>query len=313
MVSSIVVQYTELLRSSSHDLWVRLRELLKGQGLDPARTTVVDLLQGGLDHEDGRVISDDDRVYTFRLRYDQTAEHGARSARLEDWTDVTGSWETGSLATRTAGAFAWKSAARTGGWHPSAVPEPSPAGYTRCVHVTADPADAYRRAMRLCALMEHRGEEAELLTHLESVGEVRRMAAALPNARFVHRPYPGAPPSCGAGGCEPDVPAMDDRALEAHLPLEMSARFPRGTAEDRVIEALGDDGNAVFLVWPGRWPDRPEHGLRGFVHDAVQVAFRGDHSDPAWPSGRHAVHVHVSEESGRRGVEYLTARADVHP
>ncbi|MFD6347077.1 hypothetical protein ACFWF9_20455, partial [Streptomyces roseolus] len=103
------------------------------------------------------------------------------------------------------------------------------AGYTRCVHVTADAADAYRQAVRLCALMERRGDEAELLTHLESVDEVRRMAAALPNSRFVHRPYPGARPSCGAGGCEPDVPVMDDRELEAHLPLEMSARFAPGT------------------------------------------------------------------------------------
>ncbi|MGW0828355.1 hypothetical protein [Streptomyces sp. NPDC002845] len=109
MVSRIVVQYTELLRSSSFDLWVRLREILTEQGLDPARTTVVDLLQEGPDHEDGQIISDDDRVYRFRLFYDQAAEHGARNARLSDWTDITGSWENGSLATRTAGAFAWKS------------------------------------------------------------------------------------------------------------------------------------------------------------------------------------------------------------
>ncbi|MGW8597614.1 hypothetical protein ACWGLB_01625 [Streptomyces sp. NPDC055893] len=187
------------------------------------------------------------------------------------------------------------------------------AGYTHCVHVTADAADAYRQAMRLCALMEHRGEEAELLTHLESVDEVRRMATALPNSRFVHHPYPGVRPSCGAGGCEPDVPVMDDRELEAHLPLEMSARFAPGTTEDRVIAALGDNGNAVFLVWPGRWPDRPEHGLHSFRHDAVQVAFHGEHSDPALPSGRHAVHVHVSKESSHRGVEYLTAQAGVRP
>ncbi|WP_302832158.1 hypothetical protein [Streptomyces sp. GbtcB7] len=44
MVSSIVVQYTDLLRTSQYDLWRRLRELLKGQGLDPDRAVVVDLL-----------------------------------------------------------------------------------------------------------------------------------------------------------------------------------------------------------------------------------------------------------------------------
>jgi hypothetical protein len=102
--------------------------------------------------------------------------------------------------------------------------------------------------MRLCALMGHHGEEAELLTHLDSVDEVRRTAAALPNSRIVHRPYPGARLSCGAGAgdcdcdCEPDALSMDDRGLEAHLPLEMSARLAPGTAEDRVIFVAGGHG-----------------------------------------------------------------------
>ncbi|MFF2406627.1 hypothetical protein [Streptomyces sp. NPDC058092] len=109
MVSSIVVQYTELLRTSSYDFWDRLRELLMAQGLDPDGTVVVDLLQGGLDHEDGRVISYEGRVYRFTLFYDQAAEHGARSATLENWTDITDSWQNGSLAIRTADAFTWKS------------------------------------------------------------------------------------------------------------------------------------------------------------------------------------------------------------
>ncbi|MFI1430901.1 hypothetical protein [Streptomyces lydicus] len=109
MVSSIVVQYTELLRTSEHALWSRLRELLKAQGLDPDRTIVVDLLQEGPDHEDGQVISEDGRVYRFTLFYDQGAEHGARSASLDSWTDITDAWRFGSLVTRTADAFAWMS------------------------------------------------------------------------------------------------------------------------------------------------------------------------------------------------------------
>ncbi|MFF3493501.1 hypothetical protein ACFYWS_19330 [Streptomyces sp. NPDC002795] len=109
MVSSIVVQYTDLLRTSDYDLWSRLRVLLKDQGLDPDRTIVVDLLQEGPDHEDGQVISADHRVYRFTLFYDQAAEHGARSAYIKGWTDITDSWQIGSLATRTADAFAWMS------------------------------------------------------------------------------------------------------------------------------------------------------------------------------------------------------------
>ncbi|GGW45567.1 hypothetical protein CP966_19865 [Streptomyces galilaeus] len=109
MVSSIVVQYTDLLRTSDYDLWSRLRTLLEGRGLDPDRTVVVDLLQEGPDHEDGRVISEDGRVYRFTLFYAQAAEHGARNAYLDGWTDITDSWRIGSLANRTADAFAWMS------------------------------------------------------------------------------------------------------------------------------------------------------------------------------------------------------------
>lgn len=109
MVSSIVVQYTDLLRTSDYALWSRLRELLKGQGLDPDRTIVVDLLQEGPDHKDGQVISEDGRVYRFPLFHDQAAERGARSAYLHGWADITDSWQIGSLATRTADAFAWRS------------------------------------------------------------------------------------------------------------------------------------------------------------------------------------------------------------
>jgi hypothetical protein len=107
MVSSIVVQYTDLLRTSEYDLWRRLRELLKGQGLDPDRTVVVDLLQEGPDHEDGQVISADGRVFEFSLFYDQASEDCAQSAVLHGWTDITDRWRTGSRAALTAGAFAW--------------------------------------------------------------------------------------------------------------------------------------------------------------------------------------------------------------
>ncbi|WP_371645695.1 hypothetical protein [Streptomyces mirabilis] len=108
MVSSIVVQCTDLLRTSEYDLWERLREVLRGQGLDPDRTVVIDLLPEGPDHEDGQVISDDGRVFKFSLFYDRASEDGARSASLHGWTDITDRWRTGSRATLTAGAFAWK-------------------------------------------------------------------------------------------------------------------------------------------------------------------------------------------------------------
>ncbi|WP_030277074.1 hypothetical protein [Streptomyces sp. NRRL B-24484] len=109
MASSIFVQYTKLPRTSPIDLWARLRELLRAQGLDPDVTIVVDLLQESLSHEEDQVISDEGSVYRFNLVYDQLAEDGARSAYLHKWTDITESWQTSALARRTADAFTWKS------------------------------------------------------------------------------------------------------------------------------------------------------------------------------------------------------------
>lgn len=109
VMADIVVQYTELLRTSSYDLWVRLRELLKIQGIDPNGTVMVELFQGGPDHEDGQLISAQGRVYSFTLFYDQAVEDGALSAELRNWTDITESWRLGLLAARTAEAFAWQS------------------------------------------------------------------------------------------------------------------------------------------------------------------------------------------------------------
>ncbi|MFE3500992.1 hypothetical protein ACFXPX_22545 [Kitasatospora sp. NPDC059146] len=109
MTTGIVVQYTGLLRNSDHDLWVRLRELLRGQGLDPEGTVVVDLLQESLGSEEGQVISAEGRVYRFSLTFDPEREDGVRDARLGRWRDVTDSWRDGALARRTEFAFAWKS------------------------------------------------------------------------------------------------------------------------------------------------------------------------------------------------------------
>ncbi|WUD70701.1 hypothetical protein OG937_02895 [Streptomyces sp. NBC_00510] len=63
-------------------------------------------MQQGPDHEDGEVISDDGKVYRSTLFYDREAAHGARTASLRNWTDVTDSRQIGFLGNRTAGALA---------------------------------------------------------------------------------------------------------------------------------------------------------------------------------------------------------------
>ncbi|MEY9892107.1 hypothetical protein ABIA31_005782 [Catenulispora sp. MAP5-51] len=101
------VEYTHLLRTSSFDLWQRLRVLLGEQGLDPATTVVVDLFPDGGDREFGQVISEDGRVYRFDLCYDRGRPQSVRNAALERWTDITESWQTEPLRNQTADAFTW--------------------------------------------------------------------------------------------------------------------------------------------------------------------------------------------------------------
>ncbi|MBR7835562.1 hypothetical protein KDL01_19960 [Actinospica durhamensis] len=101
------IQYTHLLRESPLDLWRRLRELLAGQGLDPDATVVVDLFPDGADQEYGQVLTDEGRVYRFDLRYDREHPRSVRSATLERWTDITESWQTEPLGSRTAEALIW--------------------------------------------------------------------------------------------------------------------------------------------------------------------------------------------------------------
>lgn len=107
MAQAVHVLYTDLLRSSSFDLWQRLRELLEEQGLEPAATVVVDLFPDDSDREFGQIITDEGRVYRFDLCYNRADPHGARTATLQSWTDITESWQTEPLRNRTADAFIW--------------------------------------------------------------------------------------------------------------------------------------------------------------------------------------------------------------
>ncbi|MFJ6784406.1 hypothetical protein [Streptomyces yangpuensis] len=99
--------YTHLLRTSSFDLWVRLRNLLRERGLDPASTVLVNLFPDGGDHEFGRAIAEDGRVYRFDLFYDRDSPQGARKATIRSWTDITDTWQAEPLHDEIAQAFIW--------------------------------------------------------------------------------------------------------------------------------------------------------------------------------------------------------------
>ncbi|RKT08410.1 hypothetical protein BX286_6506 [Streptomyces sp. 3211.6] len=112
MSQAVHVQYTHLLRTSSLDLWKRLRRLLENQGLDPATTVLVNLFRDGGDHESGQCIDGDGRVYCFDVAYDLDTPKSAGKAVLRHWTDITDTWQRDPLHDEIADAFIWRPVAR---------------------------------------------------------------------------------------------------------------------------------------------------------------------------------------------------------
>lgn len=159
---------------------------------------------------------------------------------------------------------------------------------------TGDAAEAYRRAGRLCALLEHVNDRIWLFAEMRTPREVRRMAEIVPAASFDYDdtrkdPVTGEFLSFGA-----DVATLDGAALEAHLPLSFHEDVPRGDVEERFLAVLGE-GTAV-IEWDGRWPDDPETDSYGhWNHDGVQIVFHGDDAQYGTWAEEHTVFVHVTK------------------
>ncbi|WP_457492612.1 hypothetical protein [Streptomyces sp. P5_D11] len=159
---------------------------------------------------------------------------------------------------------------------------------------TTDAAEAYAKGKRLCAFLELREDEIQLCAELRTVADVRRMATALPQARF--HEVPVRPASVTGDGLwhELDLLAADDAILAAELPLTIMEDVRRGSAEERFVQALGLGYAAID--WCGRWPDEPETDSYGtWSCDGVQVVFNGD--NPQWSgwAAHHTVFVHVGK------------------
>ncbi|KOU25829.1 MULTISPECIES: hypothetical protein [Streptomyces] len=112
MSQAVYVQNTHLLRTSSFDLWKRLRSLLEDQGLDPATTVLVNLFPDGGDHEFGQCIDEDGRVYSFDLVYDRETPKAAGRAVLRNWADITDTWQQRSFPDEIVNAFIWRPPSR---------------------------------------------------------------------------------------------------------------------------------------------------------------------------------------------------------
>ncbi|MGK5737338.1 hypothetical protein [Micromonospora sp. URMC 103] len=108
MAYNVYERYTQLMRTSSLDLWRRLRVLLAEQGIDPHDSVLVNLFPDGGNDEFGQIISQEDQVYCFSLAYDREQKDGAEHAVIRNWTEITDGWQRRSLAIETADAFIWR-------------------------------------------------------------------------------------------------------------------------------------------------------------------------------------------------------------
>lgn len=99
---------TELMRTSTDPLFVRLRQLLGERGIDVHSDVLADLFPDDVTQEFGVLVTRDHRVFTFivhlGLRGDLRTQ--AATAVLADWTDITGQWRSTPYAPSVRDAFA---------------------------------------------------------------------------------------------------------------------------------------------------------------------------------------------------------------
>ncbi|MFF3212523.1 hypothetical protein ACFYYB_17865 [Streptomyces sp. NPDC002886] len=170
---------------------------------------------------------------------------------------------------------------------------------------TTDATAAYTQAMRLCALLAECEDEVGLMAELETVEDLRKMAAVLPGATF-H--YVGVRTGSNghSGWFDLDVATTEDVVLEAHLPLYTLEDAARGSAEERFVAALGQGTAAIG--WHGLWPDDPEADQYGIAkYDGVQVVFHGDDAQWGRWTEHHTVFVHVDKWGDLPRAEKLAA------
>ncbi|CAL9545577.1 hypothetical protein SUDANB15_04301 [Streptomyces sp. enrichment culture] len=171
---------------------------------------------------------------------------------------------------------------------------------------TTDAAEAYRQAKRLCALLEHIGDEVRLFAEVRTPADARRMAELLPGAAFDYVDTRTDPATGDFLFFDLDVTELTDAELRTHLPLEFLEDVGRGDVEERFLAALGDGTAAV--EWNGRWPDDPETDSYGhWNHDGVQVVFHGDEAQYGEWTEDHTVFVHVTKHGDLGRAQKLAA------
>ncbi|MFE9566316.1 hypothetical protein ACFYM0_35010 [Streptomyces sp. NPDC006487] len=164
------------------------------------------------------------------------------------------------------------------------------------VFQTTDAPMAYRQAEHLRTLMAECEGKAGLYAELRTVEDVRRMVTVLPEANFDHLDMRAGPAGEGLW-FDLDVTTAGAAALEAHLPLDVTADVPTGTVEERFVAALGQ--GIADICWRGLWPEHPETVQYASAnHDGVQIVFHGEEAQLNRWTEHHTVFVHGGSNRG---------------
>ncbi|CAM5540224.1 hypothetical protein ACFY8X_23770 [Streptomyces tanashiensis] len=162
------------------------------------------------------------------------------------------------------------------------------------VFTTTDAEEAYARARRLVALLEHVDEEAYVKAEARTVEEARQIMRLLPGAAVDHAEAVRDPVTGEYLFCELDPGTAGDDELRAELPLRFSADVPAPAVGPEIVRAVGEGQADIW--WEGRWPDDPETDCSPSAkYDGVQLVLHGDEAQIDVWTPHHTVFVHVDK------------------
>jgi hypothetical protein len=82
----MVQERTNLFRTSAEPFWVRLRQVMKEQGVEPATSMLAESFEDDVNFEFGILITCERRVIQYGFRY---SEPSFSDGKLTEWNDVT--------------------------------------------------------------------------------------------------------------------------------------------------------------------------------------------------------------------------------
>lgn len=82
----IVQDMTGLFRTSAEPFWVRLRQVMRKRGIEPATSVLAESFEDDENFEFGILVTQDRRVIQYGFRY---SDSSFSDGELTEWNDVT--------------------------------------------------------------------------------------------------------------------------------------------------------------------------------------------------------------------------------